>query len=491
MKIKQEIIRNRELSIWEALIPVAILVGLLTYNVSVFRDDALLGSNQFILLVSTASAVIIGFINKIPFNKMLKKISENIESTSITIVILLFFGALSGTWLISGIIPAMIYYGLKILNPSIFLPACLIICALVSSFTGSSWATSATVGVALIGIGKSLNVPLGMTAGAIISGSYFGDKMSPISETTNLAPAMVGTDLYTHIQYMVYTTAPTIILSLILFVVLGLNLETSGAIDTRDILNSINSTFTVTPWLFIVPLIVLILIVKKAHAVIALFLGSLIAAVFAIIFQPQILAQLSDQLSESSTSNLYNTYKVILNAITVETKINTSNSILNELFSSYGMSGMLNTIWLIICAMVFGGTMDAIGALEKISKSLLNLFSSIFGLFTSTVISCITLNATASDQYLAIVIPGKMFSKAYKDKGLAPENLSRTLEDAGTVTSVLVPYNTGGAYHSKVLGVDTFTYLPYCFFNYLSPFVSLLFAALKIKIRMLSDRSGM
>ena len=484
MKTKEEITQNRELSIWEALIPVVILVGLLAYNVSVFGDDALTGSNQFILLIGASIAVVVGFWNSVPFKKMIDEVSKNMQSTTTAIIILLLVGALSGTWLISGVIPAMIYYGLKILSPTIFLPACVVISSLISIFTGSSWTTSATVGIALIGIGKALGIPVGIVAGAVISGAYFGDKMSPMSDTTNLAYAMAGTDLYTHIRYMTYTTVPTIIISLILFIILGFSLDISGSTDTKNLLTLIKSNFNITPWLFLVPLIVIGIIVKKTPPLIALVLGSLVAIVFALLFQTQVLTQ----LTESGILTFKSGYRVILNAITVDTKIVTGNNILDELFSSSGMSGMLGTIWLIICAMAFGGVMDAIGALSKISQSLLNLFDSIFGLFVSTVISCLALNASASDQYLAIVIPGKMFSKAYKDKGLAPENLSRTLEDSGTVTSVLIPYNTCGAYQSGVLGVDTFAYFPYAFFNYLSPFTTLFYAALRIKIRMLSDK---
>ncbi len=477
------ITQNKELSIWESLIPVAILVILLAYNVSVYGDNALDGSNQFIMLVGGSVAAIIGFINKVPYKKMLEDISNNIKSTAGAILILLFVGSLAGTWLISGVIPSMIYYGLEILNPSIFLPATLLICSLISIATGSSWTTSATVGIALVGIGGTLGIPLGMVAGAVLSGAYFGDKMSPLSDTTNLAPAMAGTDLFTHIRYMAYTTTPTYIITLIVFIILGLNLDIKGTTDTTAILGAIKETFYITPWLFLVPGAVIFLIIKKTEPLIALFIGTLLGGAFAIIFQQKVIMQLAGV----STLSFESVYKTIMNAMTVKTSIVTSNTTLNDLFTSGGMGGMLSTIWLILCAMVFGGIMDAIGALTKISDSLLKISKSIFGLFASTVASCLALNITASDQYLAIVIPGKMFQKAFKDRGLAPENLSRTLEDTGTVTSVLVPWNTCGAYQSGVLGVDTLTYIPYAVFNYLSPVMTLLFAAFNIKIRMLVD----
>ena len=473
----------KSISLKASLIPVVLLVVLLAYNVFVFGDDALSGSNQFILLIGGAIAAVVGFFHQVSYDKMLAEVAENLKSTTGALLILLMVGALSGTWLVSGIIPAMIYYGLQILNPTIFLAACVIICAIISIATGSSWTTSATVGIALIGIGNALGIPMGMTAGAVLSGAYFGDKMSPLSDTTNLAPAMAGGDLFTHIRYMLLTTVPTLVVTLIVFVVLGLTIDTSGEADTQSILNSIDATFNISGWLFLVPLGVILLILKKTPPLMALLIGTLLGGVFALIFQPEIIAGLSG----AKELNFENGYKGILNAITVSTEIATDNVTLNDLFTSKGMSGMLGTIWLIMCAMVFGGIMDGIGALSKISETLLGMAKTIFGLFASTVASCLALNVTASDQYLAIVIPGKMFAKAYKDKGLAPENLSRTLEDSGTVTSVLIPWNTCGAYHSGVLGVGVADYFVYAIFNWLSPFMTLLFAAFQIKIAQLKE----
>ena len=471
----------KSISLKASLIPVVLLVVLLAYNVFVFGDDALSGSNQFILLIGGAIAAVVGFYHKVSYEKMLAEVAENLKSTTGALLILLMVGALSGTWLVSGIIPAMIYYGLQILNPTIFLAACVIICAIISIATGSSWTTYATVGIALIGIGNALGIPMGMTAGAVLSGAYFGDKMSPLSDTTNLAPAMAGGDLFTHIRYMLLTTVPTLIVTLIVFVVLGFTMDTSGEADTASILNSIDATFNISGWLFLVPLGVILMILKKTPPLMALLIGTLLGGVFALIFQPEIIAGLSG----AKELNFENGYKGILNAITVSTEIATDNVALNDLFTSKGMSGMLGTIWLIMCAMVFGGIMDGIGALSKISETLLGMAKTTFGLFASTVASCLALNVTASDQYLAIVIPGKMFSKAYKDKGLAPENLSRTLEDSGTVTSVLIHWNTCGAYHSGVLGVGVADYFVYAIFNWLSPFMTLLFAAFQIKIAQL------
>ncbi|MBB4118067.1 NhaC family Na+:H+ antiporter [Mesonia hippocampi] len=471
----------KNISILQALIPVIALIAMLAFNVVVYGDDALSGSNQFILLMGGAVAALVGAANKVSFNNMVEEVAKNIKSTTGAILILLMVGALAGTWLISGIIPAMIYYGLQVLNPTFFLAACVVICSVISVATGSSWTTSATVGIALIGIAEALGIPIGMTAGAILSGAYFGDKMSPLSDTTNLAPAMAGTDLFTHIRYMMLTTVPTIIVTLLIFIIIGFTLDTSGNPNTETILAAIQNSFTISPWLFIVPALVIILIIKKTPPLISLLIGTLLAAIFALIFQPEIVMQNAN----STNLTIQSAYQGIMNAITTDTAIETNNEALNDLFSSGGMAGMLNTIWLIICAMVFGGIMDGIGALAKISEALLNLFHTTFGLFTSTVISCLALNITASDQYLSIVVPGKMFAKAYKDKGLAPENLSRTLEDSATVTSVLVPWNTCGAYHSGVLGVPVAQYFGYAFFNYLSPFTTLLFAAFHIKIKQL------
>lgn len=473
--------KKTNLKLWEAFLPVIILIGMLAFNVYVYGSDALSGSNQFILLLGGAVAAIVGFFHKISYRKMIGAVAENLKSTSGAIIILLMVGALAGTWLVSGIIPAMIYYGLQMLNPSVFLPATVLISSFISIATGSSWTTSATIGIAFMGIGSALGFPSAMVAGAVLSGAYFGDKMSPMSDTTNLAPAMAGTDLFTHIRYMMITTIPTYIISLIVFIILGLNMDIVGEANVNDISVAIKQTFEINGWLFLVPGLVILLIILKTEPLIALLVGSLAGAAFALIFQAPLLLEISGL----QTLDFQSTYRVIMDSLTIETVIKTDNAILQDLFIAKGMAGMLPTIWLIICAMVFGGVMEAIGALSRISEALLKMATSIFGLFASTVASCITLNLTASDQYLAIVVPGRMFAKAYKDKGLAPENLSRTLEDSGTVTSVLVPWNTCGAYQSGVLGVDTLSYIPYAVFNYLSPFTTLTVAAIRFKIKML------
>ena len=474
--------KTPKLSLSAALLPLITLILLLTYNVTVFGDDALSGSNQFILLLGGVVGGLVGLRNKVTYGQMLDKVGENLKSVTGPILILLLVGALAGTWLLSGIIPAMIDYGLQIANPRFFLPACVLISALVSLATGSSWSTSATIGIALIGIGKALDLPVGMVAGAVISGAYFGDKLSPLSDTTNLAPAMAGSELFTHIRYMLYTTLPSIVITLLLFIVLGWSFSSSGEVDTSILSESIREKFYISPNLFLVPLIVIIMIVKKTPPLLALFVGTLLGGLFALIFQPQLLMD----LSESSVLNFKTIYKSIFNAITVDTHIETNDPLLNELFSSGGMQGMLGTVWLIICAMVFGGVMDAIGALQAISNAFLKWAKTTFQLVAGTAASSLTVNLTASDQYLAIVVPGKMFAQAYLDRKLAPENLSRTLEDTGTVTSVLVPWNTCGAYQSGVLGVGVAEYFIYAFFNWISPLMTLIYAYLNIRLKKLN-----
>lgn len=475
----QHIIDNKELNIIEALIPVVILMVLLAYNIFFVDGQEWFGpyTNQIILLIGGGVAACVGFFNKTTLKTMLTEIWENLRSVFVPIVILFLVGALAGTWLVSGVIPAMVYYGLQVLSPEIFLPASVVIAAVISIATGSSWTTSATVGIALVGIGTALGINPGMIAGAVISGAYFGDKMSPLSDTTNLAPAMAGTDLFTHIRYMAITTVPTIIVTLIVFAIISANIDPTGNADISNLLASIKNTFNITPWLFLVPIVVIALILFKTKPLVALASGIGLAVVFAFVFQSNVLEGLSDSKSSAIVSSIF-----------TETSIATDNDKLNELFSAKGMQGMLWTIYLIMCAMVFGGIMDGIGALARITKALLSIATTIFGLFASTVVSCLGLNIVASDQYLAIVIPGKMFKKAYEDKGLAPENLSRTLEDSGTVTSVLIPWNTCGAYQSGVLGVGVGEYFFYAIFNWLSPITTLIFAALRLKIKMLNDK---
>ena len=477
---------KREPSLFQAFIPIIFLIVFLSVNVSIFGDDALSGSNQIVLILSAMVAAIMAVRLGYKWKDIEKSMVKSITSAMGSILILLMIGSLAGSWLISGVVPAMIYYGLQILNPTIFLFAACLVCAIVSMATGSSWTTAATVGIALIGIGQAMGINEGIVAGAILSGAYFGDKMSPLSDTTNLAPAMAGTDLFTHIRYMVYTTFPSITITLIIFLILGFfNTAPETNVDTADVLNAITSKFHISGWLFIVPIVVIVLIVKKVPAFPALLIGTLLGVVFALIFQRPIIVEVSGYSGEYWKTMFVGVMKALYGHVGVTT----SNEMVNELLSSGGMFKMLNTIWLIMSAMMFGGVMEGAGMLRVIARAIMNKIESTGALIASTAGTCMFFNATASDQYLAIVVPGRMYADLYKEKELAPENLSRTLEDSGTVTSVLVPWNTCGAYHSSVLGVGVLAFAPYCFFNIISPFMTILFGYLNIKIRRLSDKN--
>ncbi len=464
-----------------ALLPIIVLIVLLAYNVFLYGDNSLGGANQLALLFAAATASMIGVKFGSKWNTILNGVSKSISSTTPSLIILLLIGALAGTWLLSGIVPAMIYYGLQILNPKIFLFATAVITAIVSLATGSSWSTIATIGIALLGIGQALGLPTGLIGGAIISGAYFGDKMSPLSDTTNLAPAMVGTDLFTHIRYMMYTTIPSFTITLIIFLVIGFTYITSGEQDINELLSAISNSFNVSGWLFLVPILVIALIIKKTPAIPALLIGTLLGGIFAVIFQSEVVMSITN----ADTLNFSSAYMAVINAMGSDIAINTDNEMIDNLLSTRGMAGMLNTIWLIICAMIFGGAMEAAGLLRRVAEPIIRYAENTGSLIATTVGTCVFFNITASDQYLSIVVPGRMFTDTYKEKGLAPENLSRTLEDSGTVTSVLVPWNTCGATQSAVLGVATFAYLPFCFFNLISPLMTITYGYFGIKIKKL------
>ena len=474
-------IGHSEISLRKSIIPIILLISLLFYNIIFFENNDWLGdyTYHYILVFTSIVATGIGLSEKIKISFVIKKIFSSIKSISTPIIILLLVGALAGSWKVSGIIPAMVYYGLNLVDPTVFLPLTLVVSTLVSLTTGSSYTTSATVGIALVAVGVAFNIPSGMTAGAVISGAYFGDKMSPLSDTTNLAPAMAGTDLYSHIKYMTYTTFPTYVITLLVFIILSFNIEIGSAgemSDIRSLSETILEDFHISPLLFLIPALVIILAFLKVRPVIALSFGILGAIIFSIIFQNNIL----DSIDPSKSTS-------ILLSIFTDTSIPTENERIIRLYDSGGMKGMLWTIYLTISAMIFGGSMDGIGALKKITNYLLDKAESTFGLFASTAASCLGINIVASDQYLAIVIPGKMFKDAFEEKNLSAVNLSRTLEDTGTVTSALIPWNTCGAYHHGVLGVSVADYFIYAIFNWLSPITTLIYASLMIKIKMISN----
>jgi len=467
---------------FESIFPILFLIIFLSINVFIFKDSSLDGSNQIVLIVSASVASAIALNIGFKWSELQKGIVNSISSAIPSILILFLVGSLAGSWMLSGIVPAMIYYGIQLLNPKIFLIASCLICIIVSVATGSSWTTSATIGIALIGIGKALGISEGLIAGSILSGAYFGDKMSPLSDTTNLSPAVAGSDLFSHIRYLSYTAFPSILICLVLFLFLGLsNYSNISQTNSNLISNAISEKFYLSPILFFVPLFVIFLIYKKIKALPSLFCGTLLGVIFALIFQPDLVKEVSG----INDSNFKSLFVGIMKSLYGTISISTSNEIVNELLTSGGMFGMLSTIWLIFSAMIFGGVMEVSGFLKKIVNTILTSVKSTGSLVSSTVGTCVFFNLTASDQYLSIVVPGRMFSETYRKNGLDPVNLSRTLEDGGTVTSVLVPWNTCGAYHATVLNVSTLTYLPYCFFSIISPLMTILFAYLKIKIKKL------
>ena len=407
---------TRQPSLLQSFIPIIFLVLLLVVNVGIFGSEALGGSNQIVLILSAGVASIVAIRVGWSWLEIREGIVKSISSAMASILILMMIGSLAGTWMLSGVVPAMIYYGLQILNPTIFLVAACIVCSIVSIATGSSWTTAATVGIALIGIGKALGISEGLVAGAILSGAYFGDKMSPLSDTTNLAPAMAGTDLFTHIRYMTVTTVPSILITLVIFLIIGFSSGSGGAISGKeDILTAIEGTFNISGWLFIVPAVVVFLIVKKMPALPAILIGTLLGAVFALIFQPDLVSQTAATSSYdgklfdwfySTSPTFTNGFIGIIQSMFGDTSFTTGNGILDDqgLLSSSGMKGMLGTIWLILSAMIFGGVMERTGMLKCIASAIISKVQSTGSLIASTAGTCIFFNATASDQYLAMVV---------------------------------------------------------------------------------------
>ena len=474
--------------LWVALAPVVLLVALLGADVVYFGEDSSYGSNQIALLLAALFAGALGMGRGATWTDIRDAIAHSIGTATEAILILLLIGALSGTWLLAGIIPAFIHYGMMILQPGIFLFAACVVCAVLSLATGSSWGTVGTVGIALVGIGQALGLSEGWVAGAIISGAYFGDKMSPLSDTTNLAPAVAGTDLITHIRYMAYTTGPSIGIALVVFLVVGFGgaASTETAQLAPGFSDAVSGAFSIHPGLFVAPIVVLVMIARKVPAAPALFVGVLVGALTAVVFQPDVIRQVAGrELGYAAAS-----YVASMQAMALDVSVTTGHGLADELLSSGGMKGMLNTVWLIVCAMTFGAVLQATGMLHRMTQALVSGVNSSLGLIGRTVGACVAFNVLASDQYIAIVVPGKMMGDAYADRDLAPENLSRTLEDAGTVTSVLIPWNTCGVAQSGILGVATLAYAPYCIFNWVSPLMTMLVAALGWNVRKVDKGSA-
>ena len=467
-----------------AFIPFLVLVALIGCCIAVFGNATLDGASQVSLMISAGVCVLIGHLTKrLDWEDLEREISSKVGSCTSAIIILLLIGTISGTWMISGIVPTMVYYGMQILQPEWFLVSSSLLCAIISLLVGSSWTTVATMGVALMGIGKAHGFDDGWIAGSIITGAYFGDKLSPLSDTTVLASSVSGTPLFTHIHYMMNTTIPSFLISLTIFFVAGLTMNVSGQGNVAMFMEGLGNTFFISPWLLLVPLLTGIMIARRWPALVVLFLATVLAAVVALVFQPELVKQLAVSDHSSEMSPFLLSYEGIIRACYGSTHVATQVPMLDELVATRGMAGMMPTIWLIICCQVFGGALTATGLLQDIMNYILKLVKGTVSLVASTVGTSIFLNIVTADQYLSIMLTSNMFKDVYQKHGYEPRLLSRTCEDGATVTSVLVPWNTCGLTQSTVLGVATLTYLPYCFFNILSPLTSILVAALGWRIK--------
>ena len=548
---------KRQPSMLDALIPILSLIMMLSASVYFYGSDSSYGANQIALILGAAIASLVGFKNGYSWEEIEKGISSGIATAFGAILILLMVGALIGSWIISGTVPTMIYFGLQILDPSIFYVAACLICALVSISIGSSWTTAGTVGVALVGIAAGLDMSLAVTAGAIISGAYFGDKMSPLSDTTNLAPAVAGTDLFSHIRHMIWTTGPSILIALVLFAFIGLTRDSSEQpANLGSTVSVLQEQFNISAWALVPLLLVFILAFKKVPAFLTLLIGSLVGGLFAVLLQPDTLnrtveasryscsavslnsqidgcevkmvnqsqqlitfglklkdesiieselafdaptkpsafiAQVGDKeesISLETRSNFANMVDAVWRALFAGYESNSGDAAVDKLLSRGGMGSMLNTIWLILTALTFGAVLETVGLLKKVVESILKLVRGTGSLVASVIGTCVTTNIIAADQYIAIVLPGRMFRAEFKRRGLDPKNLSRTLEDSATMTSPLIPWNTCGVYMAGVLGVPTLVYLPFCFFNIASPFISIAYGIMNIKITRLEPATA-
>ncbi len=477
-----------------------VLIGLLGIVISLFGSDALSGGSQVALLMGLAVCVFISMVfYHVPWQAFEQQIAKTLGGVAVTILILLAVGMLAGSWMVSGIVPTLIYYGVQLLSPQLFLLCACVICALVSLLSGSSWTTIATIGVALLGISHALGINEAVAAGAIISGAYFGDKMSPLSDTTILASSTTGVDLFTHIRYMMFTTMPAFTITLIIFTAMGFGLANDCEVHVHQYTEGLSATYNISLWTLIVPVLTAILIARRVPSLIVLFLSAMMAGIMALILQPHILMQIGAPSNlpplgsaafvagaEKELGEVAALIKGLAITFYGETSIDTGYSELNELVSTGGMTGMLNTIWLILCAMCFGAVMVASGMIESITRVVISWVRSRVGLVASTASTGLFLNITTGDQFISIVLTANMFQNVYERQGYEARLLSRTAEDSATVTSVLVPWNTCGMTQSTVLGVPTIAYLPYCFFNILSPVMTIVVAAIGWKIKQIT-----
>lgn len=462
-----------------ALVPVIILVILIVVGSLLFGDDLTSGPSQIALLIAAViGALVAMFKLKISWEKLEEGIADNFSKSAGVFFILLSIGALTSSWMLSGVVPTLIYYGLNLINPSIFLLVIFIFTAIISLVLGSSWTTIGTIGIAMLSAGEIMGFNSGWLAGAIISGAYFGDKISPLSDTTNLASSIAGVDLYKHIKYMLITNIPAVIITAIIFAVAGFAIPSTAELNVAEESAKIASTFNISLWLLLIPAVTIFMIYKKVPAFLTLFISAIISSIVAVFVQPQIVSQIISYPLDSIEAYIYGPLKIL----SMPVEVSTGSAMLDELASTSGMAGMLNTVWLIMCVCAFGGIMEAGGYIQAITDSMVKIIKSRTSLVGTTVGTCIISNLTLSDQYMSIILPGKMFAEIYKKEGYEPQLLSRSLEDSATVTSVLIPWNSCAAMQSSVLGIPTLTYLPYCFFNIISPIMSVLLAAIGYKI---------
>ena len=470
---------------WVSLIPFVVLIAILVVVIKVFGADALEGGSQVSLLMATGVIVAISMIfYRIPWKEFEEAIVDNVKAVATSIIILLLIGAVAGTWMVSGVVPTMIYYGMKVIFPSVFLFACCGISAVIAVMTGSSWTTIATVGVALVGIGTAQGYEPGWIAGAIISGAYFGDKISPLSDTTVLASSSAGTPLFTHIKFMMVTTVPSFVIAMIVFLVVSLCHQAPDAVEAADFSHDLSTTYNISLWLLIVPVITGFMIAKKVPAILTLFSAALMAGIAAFFVQPHILGAVASGAAPDPSQQLsfFDGFKGIFISFYGSTAIDTGNEVLNDLVGTRGMKGMLNTVFLIISAVTFGGALVGSGMLQSLTDMLTKYIKRRVTMVTSTIGTGIFSNMITGDQYLSIILTSSLYKKLYQERGYEPKLLSRSVEDSATVVSVLIPWNSCGMTQATVLKVSTMTYLPYCLFNIISPLMSILIAAIGFKI---------
>lgn len=477
--MKQDSMRTP--TVFDALIPLIFLAVLLAASVYYFGDSSSGGANQIALLLAACVAGIVGLKNGHSWKEIEAGMIRGISLSFSAVLILLAVGALIGTWILSGTVPTLIYLGLKLLSPSIFYAASCLLCAVVALSIGSSWTVAGTLGIGLMGIATGLQMDPAITAGAIISGAYFGDKMSPLSETTNMASAVGGSDLFEHIRHMTYTTLPSFIIALVIFAFIGFNAQESATPESiNSVLSTLEAQFNLA-WYLLLPVVLLLaLAARKIPAFPSILIGALVGAVFAIIFQPNIIIAYVGADESLTTAEILG--KGVWMTLYDGYSASTGNEVLDSLLSRGGMGNVLTTVWLIICAMAFGGVLESTGLLKALITKAVSGIERVGSLITATLVTCLGVNVAAADQYVAVILPGRMFKDAFDERGLAPVNLSRALEDAGTVTSALIPWNTCGAYMSATLGIATWTYAPYAFFNWLMPIMAILFAYTGFKI---------